>query len=304
MKQNSALLNPEPEANTIEFDEKILITGPSQMMSKLVGHFPDFVKTDVLFIWLNSEDCAQAIEQLTIPNLAEGKISPSPSLDGERQKLIVVCRSNDKESALKLSESLDLTSTRPLDVLVVADGKWWSSLCSDTDCCPPDGRLLPTKTLLSADDLSDRHATWFRWLSLYNKFQTESDLIIGTVEAGELKNTLDDLAIRDCLLNHLAINVESQATWINIFELLLTSENKTNNHVIYCLLAAINFSISDTTKADFYTKQSLLINPTYSLSLLMQHGLEIEMDTKKVVAAFTHFSAEELLKNTPARKSV
>jgi len=34
---------------------------------------------------------------------------------------------------------------------------------------------------------------------------------------------------------------------------------------------------------------------------LMQHGLEIKMDSRKIVSAFTHFTSDELLANTPVR---
>lgn len=39
---------------------------------------------------------------------------------------------------------LRLAGVAPLDVLFVADGRWWSFLCDSPTCCPPEGSLVET----------------------------------------------------------------------------------------------------------------------------------------------------------------
>ncbi len=51
-----------------------------------------------------------------------------------------------------------------VDILLVADGRWWSYICSDGECCPPEGRKIPgdaspaaaTATYAGLVALSDR----------------------------------------------------------------------------------------------------------------------------------------------------
>jgi hypothetical protein len=292
--------------NRFEIEQSIKITGPGQMIKKLFEYFPKSESDDVLFVWLDGLDQAVGIEQVEIKKGLEGDICPLQGFN-TGEKLIAICRGGSRARAANIAQTLELGEVNPLDVLLVAKGRWWSNFCKDSDCCPIDGRDLPTNEPINSGTLSKRHEIWFQWLSLVQSFTqlpdpSDPDLDeVTPSQESDLRNSLDDLAIRDCVLNHLAINRESQSIWIRICKQFLAGTQTHNNHVLYCLLAAVYFSNDDTDKADFYTKQSLLINPKYSLALLMQHGLEIKMDCKKVVAAFTHFSSDELLRNTPVR---
>jgi hypothetical protein len=301
MQNESSIPNQTIRTNRFEIGNSIKITGPGQMMQELVDYFPKSDAEDVLFVWLDSLDQAVGIDQVAVEATLECKISPQQEFSSA-DKLIVVSRGRTKSRASEMADTLEIDGLALLDVLLVADGKWWSKLCKDPDCCPLDGRVLPNRKPVDSDYLSKRHEIWFQWLTLVQSFSQQSD--VGEVASSQesiLRNSLDDLAIRDCALNHLAINRDSQPVWIRICKQFLAGSQTHNNHVLYCLLAAIYFSNDDSVEADFYTKQSLLIEPKYSLALLMQHGLEIKMDCKKVVAAFTHFTPEELLENTPVR---
>lgn len=284
----------------VQITDEIQITGPGQMMTKLRSLLPEYKRPDVLFVWLDEKEFALAIDKLEIAENAQITI---PTEMDNFKKLIIICRSESRSDAAETAKIFDLNEIKPLDVLLIAQDRWWSNLCSDSECCPVSGRLMPGKVVLSEKSLSDRHDVWLQWLKLINQLSVQPQLSEISYETEELlRRSLDDLAIRDCVLNHIATNPQAQPTWTKIFERFLDSTQSQNNHVVYCLLAAIHFSNNRVENADHFTKQSLLINPEYSLSLLMQHGLEIKMDCKKVVAAFTHFSADELLKNTPLRK--
>ncbi|WP_092558007.1 DUF4192 domain-containing protein [Actinoplanes derwentensis] len=53
---------------------------------------------------------------------------------------------------LALVEALRATGVRVHDVMRVCDGRWWSYLCEDPVCCPPDGRpCLPLDSVIAAE---------------------------------------------------------------------------------------------------------------------------------------------------------
>lgn len=282
-----------------EIKEPIQITGPGQMLTRLRNFLPDYAQPDLLYIWLDQDDNAVQISQTELIEVAsEFKFLPQKTAKCE--KLIAVFRAETKESAQQYANQINTSSLEPLDVLLIVGNSWWSHLCSNIECCPMEGRSLPKRNELDSQTFSKRHEVWLNWLNTFNLFNVrDSEINISPESQTELRKSLNDLAIRDCILNHLAINAEHQNAWERIFSQLLTSDKTFNNHVLYCLLAAIHFSQHDLGKADFYTRQSLLLEPEYSLSKLMEHGLEIKMDCNKIVAAFTHYSADELLRNTP-----
>lgn len=295
-------LENEPSTKIIEIKDPIRITGPGQMLSRLRNFLPTYDQPDLLCVWLDLEDNAVQIIQALIQS--EASISDLLLHKTEVcEKLIIIFRADRKDSAKDLANSANYKAFEPLDVLLVAADKWWSHLCSDIECCPLDGRPLPSRNELDTKVILNRHDVWLQWLNLLNLFNSrQSKIQISADLESELRQSLDDLAIRDCLLNHLAINPDSQNDWEKIFSQLLAGSQHHNNQVLYCLLAAIYFSKHDLTKANFYTKLSLTHDPNYSLSKLMEHGLEINMDCKKIVAAFTHYGADELLRNTPLPK--
>lgn len=302
--KNESALRDNPKFCNITFDEGLKITGPGQMMNQLVEFFPPFETDDVLYIWLDDNDFAVRMEQVLVHDSGSSEQQiETPACKTNSEKLIVICRSLSRDQASDMASELDLAEHNPLDILLIADGKWWSKLCTNPDCCPPGGRQIASKANVDSQSLNLRHEVWLKWLNLVNNFSSQATTKENSLESEEFfRKSLDDLAIRDCVLNSLAITPDLQSTWIEIFQRFLAGNQTYNNEVLYCLLAAIHFSNDDVSKADFYTKQSLLINPSYSLALLMQHGLEIKMDCKKVVAAFTHYTADELLKNTPTKK--
>lgn len=302
--KNESVLRDNPKICKITFDEGLKITGPGQMMNQLVEFFPPLETDDVLYIWLDHNEYAVGMDQVLVHYAgSSGQKIATPARETNYEKLIVICRSLSKDQASDIASELDLTEHSPLDILLIADGKWWSKLCTNPECCPVDGRQLTSKVKVDSQSLTLRHEVWLKWLNLVNGFSSQATAKENIIESEEFfRRSLDDLAIRDCVLNSLAITPDLQSAWIEIFQRFLAGNQTYNNQVLYCLLAAIHFSNDDVAKADFYTKQSLLIDPSYSLALLMQHGLEIKMDCKKVVAAFTHYTADELLKNTPTKK--
>ncbi|GAA4595028.1 hypothetical protein BJY16_001523 [Actinoplanes octamycinicus] len=55
-------------------------------------------------------------------------------------------------AALRCAEALRRRAVPVLDVCRVADGRWWSYLCADRDCCPPEGRpCLPADSVIAAE---------------------------------------------------------------------------------------------------------------------------------------------------------
>lgn len=301
---NESVLRDNPKSSKLTFDAGLKITGPGQMMNQLADSFPAMKTDDILYVWLDEADCAIGMDQVLVQN--EGSSGPrlaAPAREANFEKLIVICRASSKNQASEMASDLDLTEHSPLDILLVADGRWWSKLCTNTECCPVEGRELASRMKVDSQSLTLRHEVWLKWLNLVNEVYSKGELENIAIESEEFfRKSLDDLAIRDCVLNNLAVTPDLQSAWNEIFQGFLAGNQTYNNQVLYCLLAAIYFSNDDLSKADFFTKQALLIDPRYSLALLMQHGLEIKMDCKKVVAAFTHYTADELLRNTPAKK--
>ncbi|MFM1787078.1 MAG: hypothetical protein RL228_1028 [Actinomycetota bacterium] len=303
-------MNPEnaqqltsPTRKWIEIVERPHIKGPGQMMKNLADQFPDLASEDLLTVWLSREDLAIGIEQFSPSSTVEEIDWSIPFLapTEECQKMVVICRAEDESNARNLAKKFDFEKHNPLDALLVTREKWWSYFCKNQECCPKDGRPLNTVNL-ELDAIEQRHQIWLTWLNLLNQVSTQMNNNDFKFEDEQsMRNSLDDLAIRDCVLNHLSINPDSHNAWIRIFDKFLESKLNYNNHVFNCLYAAIFFGVGDLKKADEFTKNALLLEPEYSLALLMQHGLEIKMDSRKIVSAFTHFTSEELLRNTPVR---
>jgi hypothetical protein len=59
---------------------------------------------------------------------------PHPAGDPAAQRLLDL-----------LEDSCDDLGCELLDLLLVARGRWWALSCESLDCCPPDGRALPTE---------------------------------------------------------------------------------------------------------------------------------------------------------------
>lgn len=286
-------------AEVIKINEPIAISGPFQMLNKLRNFLPAYERADLLLIWLDDQDQALQINHRFIgeglpPHLLELQKT------GEREKLIVIFRADTKMDAQEEAKRFNLTQIDPLDVLLIAGDRWWSFLCSNDDCCPKDGRELPRRNGVDSNTFADRHEIWLQWLNALNfcKSQVNTFEMAPDMET-QLRKSLNDLAIRDCVLNHLATNTDSHNAWLSIFNQMISGSQTHNNQVVYCLMAAVYFCQHNLVDAEIFTKKSLEIDPTYSLSKLMEHGLEIKMKSEKIIAAFTHYCADELLRNTP-----
>lgn len=48
-----------------------------------------------------------------------------------------------EDAVLDLDRQLDAAGLRLADALVVCEGRWWSMLCTDPDCCPIGGTAIP-----------------------------------------------------------------------------------------------------------------------------------------------------------------
>ena len=50
-----------------------------------------------------------------------------------------------------MRDALSGVGLQVLDALRVTDGRWWSYLCTEPDCCPPEGRRYdPTANQVTA----------------------------------------------------------------------------------------------------------------------------------------------------------
>ncbi|BCJ43560.1 hypothetical protein GCM10010168_41300 [Actinoplanes ianthinogenes] len=55
-------------------------------------------------------------------------------------------------AVLRCAEALRRRDVMVLDAYRVADGRWWSFLCGDRTCCPPEGRpCLPADSVIAAE---------------------------------------------------------------------------------------------------------------------------------------------------------
>jgi hypothetical protein len=53
-------------------------------------------------------------------------------------------------AVLRLARSLTRSGVRVADAIRVSDGRWWSYLCEDPQCCPPHGRPVDTAVAAAA----------------------------------------------------------------------------------------------------------------------------------------------------------
>lgn len=291
----------------IAFPCQSKIEGPRTLFEKIHRYLPTISKPDLMYAWLDEEDLLVGLEHFLLDEDTLDELTiKTPQTSDNRRKLVVICRAKLKETAKLIAQKVEFSDPEPLDVLLCTSTRWWSHICTNEECCPKQGRLIDEKDgrpKQSSNVIEDRHQIWFKWLSIIEKHKDRNRSI--NVDEGlesELRGSLSDLAIRDCVLSHVAVVGEMQTTWRRVIEHFLTNGNSENNHVLYCFLAAISMAENERERADFFTKQALLLNPDYSLSVLLQHGLEMKMATPRIVSAFTHFSVEDLIERTPERK--
>ena len=302
---------PQPTSSStptqISFPCHAKIDGPRILFQKIHEYLPEIDDADFLYAWLDSDDILVSLEHFKLPNLDRcDQNIETPEARGNRQKLVVICRALTKDAAKEIAQQIKYSEPEPLDVLVCTAERWWSHICSNEDCCPKEGRLINEQKIRSKQSkavIDARHQIWLKWLNAI-ELNKDADRSISIDEDVEetLRKSLKDLAIRDCVLSHVAQKSDLQNVWRRLIEYLITNGKTENNHVLYCLLAAISMSEDERDRADFFTKQAILIEPEYSLSVLLQHGLEMKMATPRIVSAFTHFSVEDLIERTPERK--
>ncbi|MEN9693291.1 MAG: hypothetical protein RLZZ330_935 [Actinomycetota bacterium] len=296
-----------PTPNQIAFPCHAKIEGPKTLFQKIHSYLPELAAPDFLYAWLDAEDVLVGLEHFEVDeDELEELCIKTPAACGNRQKLVVICRAELKETAKSIAQKIEFSAPEPLDVLVCTSTRWWSHICTNEDCCPKVGRLIneqDCRPKQSEAIIQNRHQVWLNWLQVIEQnLDADRSVKINDDLETALRESLSDLAIRDCVLSHVATVGEKQTSWRRVIEHLLTNGNTENNHILYCFLAAISMTENDRARADFFTKQALLINPEYSLSVLLQHGLEMKMATPRIVSAFTHFTIEDLIERTPERK--
>ena len=294
--------------NQIPFPCHAKIEGPKTLFQKIHKHLPALEKSDLLYVWLDIEDVIVGFEHLGLEECELNELCiETPPACGTRSKLVVICRADSKETAREIAQKVKYSGLEPLDVLICTSERWWSHICTNEECCPKEGRPIDerrNRPKQPDEVIQNRHEVWFKWLDIIEKHQ-DSSLTISLERDTEmvLRDSLNDLAIRDCVLSHVAVASSNQRTWRRLIEHLITNGRTENNHVLYCLLAAISMSENERDRADFFTRQAILLEPNYSLSVLLQHGLEMKMATPRIISAFTHFSVEDLIERTPRRKN-
>jgi Domain of unknown function (DUF4192) len=89
---------------------------------------------------------------------------PPPGQSGEAEMARLIARQEVRDvtvlgygpparvtaEVLALAAAIRRTRVEVADVIRVADGRWWSYLCTDPRCCPPEGRPIDTTVAAAA----------------------------------------------------------------------------------------------------------------------------------------------------------
>jgi hypothetical protein len=113
-----------------------------------------------------------------------------------------------REFARRLDEAFDARGIDVLDALVVADGRWWSLVCTEPLCCPHEGTALPPPGTSEAEVravaaglavLPDRAAVAAALAPVSLARRREVEAAVGRVRSGGLDRGSGVEAVDDAL---------------------------------------------------------------------------------------------------------
>lgn len=158
-----------------------------------------------------------------------------------------------REALLDVAEDFGgLHSLYKLDVLVIRNNRWWSALCRDENCCPPEGNELPSAEVTIASDDDSLVA------------EVVADLQAGTAPV-HFEQVVGSIPTRDRLLVKAADN--------DLWEAIVTLTKHDESAQAWSVRACAYFAKGDSEAALESVKAADLAGGT-SLANLIRMGCE------------------------------
>jgi hypothetical protein len=133
--------------------EVVRLSGPGDLVAT-VPHLFGFVPTESVVLLglhgprkrinltLRLDLCPPKHDRVVAADLARRVIASEP----DAVQIVVLTGADDDDDGLPrralVAELRTALGLGVMDALLVRDGRWWSYLCEDPDCCPPDGTPL------------------------------------------------------------------------------------------------------------------------------------------------------------------
>lgn len=193
-------------------------------------------------------------------------------IDSERERQVLGCAESLQGAGLEVS-----------DLLVVAEGRWWSMLCTDRTCCPMSGTPVgDITTVIEAELVGDgrlavaetREQVAARYALRPDLAPSEQDLALAetslpatlagacrrvlailrstepltAVERAEAALLLDDVTVRDFVIAHLATDPPERGAAEALVQIALTTTDDLRPRVAGAA-AAVTYANGDSTVA-------------------------------------------------------
>ncbi|GAA1589520.1 DUF4192 domain-containing protein [Actinoplanes couchii] len=146
----------------MRFDSSLVIRNPAELIAALpfiLGYHP---YDSIALLGLRGRDLAFSVcfdlppADCDSDSLRAGAGEVADAIQWQSPGVVVIVGYGPPRRVtpviLALVEALRAAGVRMDDVIRVGDGRWWSYLCEDPSCCPPDGRpCLPLDSVIAAE---------------------------------------------------------------------------------------------------------------------------------------------------------
>lgn len=135
------------------------LSGPIDVISALPYQLGFQPTRCLVVVCITRNNLLGLIQRIDLPQEAEVEVatlSLAPALrDADPRSVLLVGYEDDKGEALPMVSSVaGLVSgmgIRVSDAIVVRNGRWYATDCTDPECCPPEGTPLPESPAIAAE---------------------------------------------------------------------------------------------------------------------------------------------------------
>lgn len=237
---------------------------------------------------LDDDRRVQFLENL---DLANAEVPAWPEIPETTAGIVAIWHSQE-EVRIGRELLLSLQSSAPahvLDLLLVSNGRWWSAICDDPNCCPVEGTAIRAD---AEEAIQQSILRWRRAITNSNVFE-----ILGK------ESSISQIEVRDAILISLCDPADRNA-WLKFSTLIFDSDNANDfgpdtKAALWCIEASANYLEGNLAQAERAVAQAVAAVPEYSLARLLRSGLNQEAPPSLL---FDALAAAEGKKSKPKAK--
>lgn len=169
-----------------------------------------------------------------------------------------------KEEIVNLSNDLINTSgSYCLDALVQKGNRWWSAMCDDLNCCPPEGNLIEQKkpTIEMVDKIIED-------LKKDDIPSTDFELVVNDIEMrDDLLVKLNKFNLWDSIINLTTVYTSAQALSIQACAYYIKNDNEKTREYLNKVLDAGGTSFAQLIQTGFElgAPSSMIVSTLFAL---------------------------------------